>query len=103
MTCDYCHTEVMPRRDGGRKQRFCPGGECRKEFFREARRVGAKALRRRRARSRTIRLTDLEVMEREAEAAGCPGMFIRPSAARRARSLRTALGLAAIKMGVINA
>jgi hypothetical protein len=46
VTCDYDKKEFEPRRQG-RRQRFCPGGKCRKAFYAEARRKGANALRRR--------------------------------------------------------
>jgi hypothetical protein len=44
MICDHCKNEFEPRAPG-RPQRFCPGGDCRRAFFAEARRVGADALR----------------------------------------------------------
>jgi hypothetical protein len=45
--CDHCYEPFDPRRSGGSDQRFCPGGGCRRAFHTEARRKGAKALRRR--------------------------------------------------------
>jgi hypothetical protein len=49
VTCDHCKKQFEPRRQG-RQQRFCPGGGCRKAFQLEARRIGAKTLRRRKGR-----------------------------------------------------
>ena len=80
MTCDYCQKRVEPRKSGGSKQRFCHGGQCRKKFFREARRVGAKAMRR---QNRSRQMVDLGAMT--------------PAERRRE------LGLAARRMGVIGA
>lgn len=44
MICDYCKTDFKARR-GGRPQHFCPGGDCRRAFEREARKAGARVLR----------------------------------------------------------
>jgi len=46
VTCDHCKNEFEPRRQG-RRQRFCPGGKCRRANDTEARRLGVRALRRR--------------------------------------------------------
>lgn len=112
MECDYCHLHFEPRRTG-RKQRFCPGGDCRQAYNTKARKVGDRVIqgRKRDRRSSVVgRLTDIEAMEKEAELAGHPGMFIRPAAARRAlvgahrdASLPTIadLGLAAMRRGVL--
>jgi len=44
--CDHCKKEFEPRRQG-RRQRFCPGGKCRRANDTKARRLGVKMLRRR--------------------------------------------------------
>lgn len=44
--CDHCKEEFEPRKQG-RRQRFCPGGECRKANERERWRAGTRALNRR--------------------------------------------------------
>lgn len=49
VTCDYCKSDIETRKSG-KPQRFCSGGRCRKAFYAEARRDGAKALRRRKER-----------------------------------------------------
>ena len=46
--CDHCKEEFEPRKQG-RRQRFCPGGECRKANERECWRAGARVLNRRAA------------------------------------------------------
>jgi len=45
--CEFCNAIFEPRSQG-RPQRFCPGGSCRRAFDKEARRIGARALRRQR-------------------------------------------------------
>lgn len=45
MICDYCESGFEPRKSG-KPQKFCPGGDCRRIFYAEARRRGARLLRR---------------------------------------------------------
>ena len=52
--CLFCRAVLDPRRSG-RRQRFCPGGKCRRLFWQEARRIGGKNLRRRLAQARKPR------------------------------------------------
>jgi len=48
MECDYCGSVFEPR-GPGKKQRFCPGGQCKTAYRTEAGREYAKILKRRRA------------------------------------------------------
>lgn len=55
MTCDHCRGHFEPRTTGGSKQRFCPGGDCRKAFHANAKHIGEAELLRRRAKPARLR------------------------------------------------
>jgi hypothetical protein len=85
--CDHCGTEFEPRKQG-RRGRFCPGGECRRAHKSLAYKLGDKvATRRAVLKSRAPRAGIVECMEREAEAASCPGEFARPGSKQHSPTL----------------
>lgn len=60
--CEFCHANFELRRQG-RRQRFCKP-PCRRAFYKEARRIGAKAFRRRAKKSSKPRASDDELIIR---------------------------------------
>lgn len=100
MICDNCKTDFQPRKAGS-PQRFCSGGKCRREFDSRARKTGASVLRAKGApKARRPRIDLLARMEREADAAGVPGMYAHPQA-NSAQNLRLELGRAALRLGLL--
>lgn len=107
MICKNCFDEIPVRLKGrGRKRTdFCSDG-CMNAWNSKAHHAGIKVLRRRRKvalrqAQGEPRRTAVEKMEAEAEAAGCPGMYLAGGSWRRAPDLRRAPGNAALRMGVI--
>ena len=56
MTCGFCESELTDRTRGRGRQpeRFCSGGECRKQHYLRARRVGDASLKRKKRRKRPL-------------------------------------------------
>lgn len=109
MDCLYCKHEFEPGRRGGRRQKFCPGGKCRRAYGNERIKKAIEALNRHEAAAKKPqkrRLSLVEMMEQEAIEAGYPGMFAHPSYVRRRgremmEATRENLGRVAMELGLL--
>src|SRR3990170_506255 len=92
--CDCGCNQKIEKRKHGRPGRFY-SSQCRTVFYSQARRLGAKALKRRRRNGpvpKRPRVTGLKRMEAEAMASGHPGTF-------PARSIRVGRSLTIVDLG----